>query len=218
MQLYKKHYPDNLIVIIDGASDENYLKGDVPSNTIVINSEYKKRGELLPYLYYLKHGWFKTAVIIHDSVFIQKQIDTNIDMYKFIWHFEIGKWDDPDGEKRQIKCLNNNNELLDLYARSRDWVGCFGAMSVVTHEAICHIDSVHCLANLIDDIKCRSARGNFERVFACILHYHYGHRNSMFNTIHGYCRWGVQFNEYIKMKNNNKTVIAHPLVKVWTGR
>jgi hypothetical protein len=44
------------------------------TNVIVLESQHKGRGELLPYYYFLKNKFFENAVIIHDSVFIHKRI------------------------------------------------------------------------------------------------------------------------------------------------
>jgi len=46
-------YPENSIIIIDDNSDLQFLTEKKLDNTTVINSEYPKRGELLPYYYYL---------------------------------------------------------------------------------------------------------------------------------------------------------------------
>ena len=43
--------------------------------TFIIQNDFPKRGELMPYYYYLHNKLFDTAVIIHDSVFINKYID-----------------------------------------------------------------------------------------------------------------------------------------------
>ena len=52
----RKYYPKNKIIIIDDNSkkelDEEFEKN--LTNTLIINSEYPGRGELLPYIYYLK--------------------------------------------------------------------------------------------------------------------------------------------------------------------
>ena len=55
----------------------------------IINSEFPGRGELLPYIYFLKYKWFDNAVIIHDSVFFHKTIDfTNINRKAMsLWMF-----------------------------------------------------------------------------------------------------------------------------------
>ena len=68
----KNIYPNNRILIIDDNSDDNYVS-DIPLyNSMIIKSEYPKRGEFLPYYYFLKTKFCDTAVILHDSIFIKK--------------------------------------------------------------------------------------------------------------------------------------------------
>ena len=74
----RKHYPNNPIMIIDDNSDSSFISLETEKdliNTTIIQSEYPGRGELLPYLYFLKLKPFTKACIIHDSVFINKKID-----------------------------------------------------------------------------------------------------------------------------------------------
>ena len=74
-------YPLKKIIIIDDNSDSKYLKPEFNYKNIeIIQSEFKGRGELLPYYYYIKYNFFSNAVIIHDSVFFHKKI-----------HFELFK-------------------------------------------------------------------------------------------------------------------------------
>ena len=68
-------YPENDILIIDDNSNYEYITNITLYKTTIINSEFPKRGELLPYYYYLNNKLFDIAVIIHDSVFITKKID-----------------------------------------------------------------------------------------------------------------------------------------------
>ena len=51
----RRFYKDNLIVIIDDASDDTFLTHKEMHNTFVLKSEFPKRGELLPYYYYAKY-------------------------------------------------------------------------------------------------------------------------------------------------------------------
>ena len=74
----KRFYPKNRILIIDDNSDYAYVTDDPLDNTMIIRSEYTKRGEYLPYYYYLKTNFCETAVILHDSVFIKILMLTRI--------------------------------------------------------------------------------------------------------------------------------------------
>jgi hypothetical protein len=79
----RKYYPENLILIIDDNSNYDYIREKHNLyKTTIINSEYPRRGELLPYYYYLHNKLFDTAVIIHDSVFINQYIDMSVSLYR----------------------------------------------------------------------------------------------------------------------------------------
>jgi hypothetical protein len=75
VKLIRSLYPLKKIIIIDDNSTQSFVKADFEyKNLEIIQSEYPKRGELLPFIYYLKYKWFDNAVIIHDSTFIHKRI------------------------------------------------------------------------------------------------------------------------------------------------
>ena len=53
----RNFYPENHILMIDDNSNEQFLSKRELYKTTIIKSEYPKRGELLPYLYYLKSSF-----------------------------------------------------------------------------------------------------------------------------------------------------------------
>jgi hypothetical protein len=204
----RKFYPENEIVIIDDNSDKNILTEKKMYKTKIINSEYPGRGELLPYYYYLKYNFFETAVIIHDSVFINKYIDFKVDTYKFLWDFKH-QWDHTDEEIKFIEKFNSP-ELLSFYKNKDEWVGCFGCMCSIKHEYLKRINEKHNLNVLLDVIKTRYNRESFERVIACMLQMYETH-TTLLGDIHEYMKWGVTYNEIENYKDL-------PIIKIWTGR
>ena len=57
----RRFYPFVKIVIIDDNSDPQFLKANFDYRNIeIVNSEFKGRGELLPYYYYLKNKYFES--------------------------------------------------------------------------------------------------------------------------------------------------------------
>ena len=76
----RKHYPENLIVIIDDNSNQDFITHDKQVyNTIIINSEFNfNPGEYLPYYYLNKYHFFDKAIIVHDSMFINRKLDISI--------------------------------------------------------------------------------------------------------------------------------------------
>jgi hypothetical protein len=207
----RKFYPNNKIVIIDDNSDNNFLTNIKLDNCQIIQSEFHKRGELLPYYYYSKNKWFDKAIIIHDSVFIKQYINfDSVNEYKILWQFRH-KWDQIPDEKRILLKLKNNRELLLFHNNKNKWVGCFGCMSVITHDYLKYIDNIHDFSQMLSVITTRYNRCSFERVIGCMLQFHHKQQNvSVFGDIHRYCRWGIKYEERNKYKL--------PFVKVWTGR
>jgi hypothetical protein len=205
----RNYYPDNEIMIVDDNSNCEYIVEDQPLyKTTIVHSEYHGRGELLPYYYYLHNKLFDTAVILHDSVFINSYIDLNVEKYKFIWNFEH-YFDQIEIERSMIKVFDNQ-ELLDFYENKDLWKGCFGGMSIITHDYLTYINSKYKISKLLDVIKTRNDRCCFERVIGCLLETN-GMETPLLGNIHSYCRWGFSFEE----KDN----FAHlPIIKVWIGR
>jgi hypothetical protein len=208
----RKFYPENKIIIIDDNSNEKFLTSINLYNTVIINSEFPARGELLPYYYYLKNKLFDKAVIIHDSVFINRYIDFDVEDYKLLWSF-----DSPRSCKFQElipKILNifNDPSLINFYKNNNSWKGCFGGMTVITHDYLSFINSKYKLDKLLHYITNRTRRMCFERILGCILQF-YKPASSLLDNIHHYCPWGIKINQ-INLPNIKKL----PLIKVWTGR
>lgn len=204
----RKYYSENEILIIDDNSNYKFITNKILYKTTIINSEYPKRGELLPYYYYLNNKLFDTAVIIHDSVFINKYIDMNVDKYKIIWDFEH-YWDQIEDETKMIE-LFNDEKLLNFYKNKNLWKGCFGGMSIITYNYLQQINNKYDISKLLDYILTRGNRCSFERVIGCLLHTE-GKNETLLGNIHSYCNWGINYDE----KENYKNL---PLIKVWTGR
>ena len=203
----RQFYPENLILIIDDNSDYTFITNKDLYKTTIINSEYHRRGELLPY-YYLHNKLFDTAVIIHDSVFINKYIDMSVDKYKIIWDFEH-KWDQIKDETKMIK-LFNDKELLDFYKDKKLWKGCFGSMSIITHDYLQFINNKYDISKLLNYVVTRYNRCSFERVIGCLLQKNYKTK-TLLGNIHKYSDMFVPFNK----KDNYKHL---PIIKVWTHR
>jgi len=204
----RKYYPENIILIIDDNSNYNYISEINLYKTYIINSEYHRRSEVLPYYYYLHYKLFDIAVIIHDSVFINAYIDFNVDKYKMIWEFEHG-CDQIDDETLMINCFNDY-KLKAFYENKDLWKGCFGGMCIITHDYLKYINSKYNISKLLKFIKNRYNRCSFERVIACLLQIN-AKNNSLLGNIHKYMQWGISFND-------KKYFEYLPIIKVWTGR
>jgi hypothetical protein len=213
----KRFYPKNRILIIDDNSDYAYVTDDPLDNTMIIRSEYTKRGEYLPYYYYLKTNFCETAVILHDSVFIKTYINFNVNTYKILLDFGKENIADPESiqyQKTMLYALNSTK--LNNFYNKKDlniWQGCFGCMVSIKYDYLKSIDNEFRLACLIPHITCKYARCAFERIIGCLLQVNVKEK-SLFGSIHRYCPWGLKYDGYLRQEYNKNL----PLVKVWSGR
>ena len=217
VQCIQRHYPFVKIVIIDDNSNPIFLKSECnTSEIIIVGSEFKARGEILPYYYLLKYKWFDNAVIIHDSVFINKRIHFEAFLGQPVvplWSFDANNEHMPT-VKRLAAQLTNNNHIVNILSDTglpsmqKKWTGCFGGMCFINTEYLLFINSKYKLADLVHHIKCRDDRCALERILGII----FSSKSSIFGDIFKYGIWGLTYDEYMSRK------VAKPVVKVFTGR
>jgi hypothetical protein len=213
----KTFYPKNRILIIDDNSDYSFVTTNPLENTMLIRSEFPGRGEFLPYYYYLKTKFCETAVILHDSMFIKKYINFDVNNYKMILDFGKDNIMDNESTPYQVNMLNaiNSNKLNSFYNKKdlNLWKGCFGCMVSITYDYLKSMDNEFRLACLIPHITCRPARCAFERIIGCLLQVNKT-EYSLFGSIQKYCKWGLSYDDYVNKRYNNQL----PIIKVWSGR
>ena len=231
VKLLRTLYPINKIVIIDDNSNKDFLKSDFDYKNIqIIESEFKRRGELLPYYYYIKYKFFENAVIMHDSVFFHRKI--NFEMLNHInvlplWFFNSDK-ENINNTLRITNYLKNkfiiepqlsSDNILGTITNSSKWYGCFGVQSYINHNFLLQLEAKYNLTNMISAVSCRADRCCLERIMGCIFYTENPkiiNHKSLLGNIHDYDRWGLTFDEYMnKLKNKQK---IRPIIKVWTGR
>lgn len=212
-------YPKSKIMIIDDYSDYKFvdLKFEKQlQNSIIIKSEFHRRGEFLPYYYYIKNKISDIAVVIHDTVFVNSVLDFSCDTYKMLWSFSNIRKDKTALQIKIISTLKNNKELLKFHNKNREsWKGCFGAMSAVNHDFLLKLNDKYDFSRMISVINNRTGRMAFERVIACIFQYETTHPSKiLLGDIHSYCKWGLRYKHYNILKGKPN----FPLIKVWAGR
>lgn len=219
----RKFYPTEMIMIIDDNSNKEFIKVDDDIhlyNCFIIQSEFPKAGEFLPYYYYLKYKLFDKAVILHDSVFFRKWIDFEnaTDKCLPIWHFNHSLSDNPVQETELLKLLNHSEELVKHYQQRHLWKACFGSQAIVAHDFLCLLEEKYQFTNLLPAITDREKRSQFERIIGCLFAIENTNlvvKPSMFGVIYNYIQWGIPYNVYQEQQG---TILNQDLIKVWTER
>ena len=231
VKLIRTHYPFKKIVIIDDNSNYNYVYSDFDYKNIeFIQSEYPKRGELLPYLYFLKYKWFDNAVILHDSVFIHKRIPFENIQHKVLplWHHEYDK-DNLHNLIRICDKLKNNKYLkqklnppnnIVFGITSQKFDLCFGVQSYINLNFLEMLETKYNISNLVNVINNRNDRCSLERIMGLLFYTEYlkniSQRSLLGHILTHHQAFKYKFDMYIKeFKLNIKRGI---FVKVWTGR
>lgn len=232
----RRFYKNVPIVIIDDNSKKEYVKSFNKYNNVrIIESAFKGRGELLPYVYLLSHRFFENALIMHDSVFLHRHICFNKIIKQNvkalpIWYFNADR--ENIQHRMQIASnlqnyhlLNNELELLDNTVntfRQNTWNGWFGVQGFINLKFLIYIQQKYRITNLIPVIKTRTDRQCLERILGCIFSREFkakdthGVRKSLLGNIMKYQKWGYTLNNYLYDLKKNKITI--PCVKIWTGR
>ena len=104
----------------------------------------------------------------------------------------------------------NDPELNAFHADKNSWKGCFGAMSIITHDYLLDVNRKYNFSKLLDVITRRDDRCSFERVIACLLQKEHT-TEPLLGNIHAYCPWAISIDDAHKYTDK-------PLLKVWTGR
>lgn len=230
VKLIRTFYPFIKIVIIDDNSNYQYIKADFNyKNVEIIQSEYPGRGELLPYLYYLKNKWFDNAVILHDSVFIHKRIPFEKLTCNVIplWHHEYDK-DNLQNLMRISSILKNSGLIKNKLHLSDKILGinsdnfnlCFGVQSYIKLKFLEMLEFKYKISNLVYVIKNRNDRCSLERIMGLLFFTEYLkhiHNKSLLGHINRHHK-AFSYNYDTYLNDLQKKKIYGVFVKVWTGR
>jgi hypothetical protein len=231
VKLIRTFYPLRQIVVIDDNSNQNFIKSEhTYQNLILIQSEYPGRGELLPYIYYLKYKWFPNAVIIHDSLFIHKRIAfEKISMPVLpLWHHVYDK-ENLNNLLRITSSLNNNQYLIkklkgneiNVMGLNNDKINlCFGCQTYIKLSFLELLQNKYNICNLVNVVHNRTDRCGLERVLGLLFCQEFTKLtkiNSLFGDIlTQHLAFNYNYDQYANDLKEKKVI--HPFVKVWTGR
>jgi hypothetical protein len=227
------------IVIIDDNSNYDFVKPETEyDNVEYVQSEYKGRGELLPYYYFWKNRYWDNAVLLHDSVFIQKRIPYK--KFKMnvmpLWHFGSIHKENTYNTLRIVNYLKNNylikQKLLMKYnnhdvsnimsiSNKKEWNGCFGVQTYINLEFLSRLQEKYDLFNMLNCVTTRPDRCCLERIMGIIFFLEDKNIHiypSLFGDIHStHKSYSLTYDQHREIiKNNGFAKSAY--VKVWSGR
>jgi len=234
IKLIRTFYPLKQIVIIDDNSNQEFLKADFDyKNVTVIQSEYHGRGELLPYVYYLKYKWFPNAVILHDSVFVHRRIPFELFNLPVmpLWHHTYDK-ENIHNILRITTALTNKYKLIPKLTgseinilglnkiRNENFNLCFGCQAYIKLNFLELLQKKYNITNLVNVVHNRKDRCSLERILGLLFCEEYPNllkSKSIFGDIITKNKnFRYNYDHYTSDLTNGK--IIYPFVKVWTGR
>lgn len=173
----RRLYSSYPIVVIDDHSSAGIE--NQPEDVLTLLSDWPPgRAELLPYWIMWKYKPFKRAIFLHDSMFLQNRLSEEvlcgIDGIRFLWHFSIAEYDQPEEEQKWIRHLIKHDPSLlsQTLERHRDrskWKGCFGLSCCFTYDWIAsQVRKFHILERLMPLLKNRRGRMALERVWGVL--------------------------------------------------
>lgn len=237
VKLIRTFYPLRQIIIIDDNSNTEFVKSNFEyTNLTIIQSEYPGRGELLPYIYYLKYKWFPNAIIIHDSLFIHKRIP--FEKMKMpvlpLWHHKYDK-DNQSNLLRIASNLSNNQNLFSKINKKEEIVLnfkitntnsndnfnlCFGSQCYIKLSFLEMLQNKYNITNLVNLIHNRTDRCSLERILGLLFCEECPKLlqiKSLFGDIFNFPKaFAYNYDDYKNDCKQNK--IINLIVKVWTGR
>ena len=233
VKLIRTYYPLKQIVIIDDNSNQDFVKADFDyKNLTIIQSEFPKRGELLPYYYYLKYKWFPNAIIIHDSLFIHQKIrfeTFSMPVLPF-WHHKYDK-ENLNNIVRITRGLKNNRTLIKTLIKKDENVInfgfsnntfnlCFGGQCYIKLHFLEKIEDKYKITNLVHLIHNRPDRCSLERILGLLFYEEFPDLFKIKSLFGGIMQFPRAFQYTYDTYHNDlkQKKIVKPFIKVWTGR
>jgi hypothetical protein len=227
------HRHEKILIIDDGSNMNKVNAGDACLDGChVISSEYPGAAEILPYYYFHKTRLFDVAYIMHDSLFIQQPVDPScVKSVRFLWEFGGDGYLDFFPEyginaiQNILDCDETTRESLSHKFQSLDFLGCFGAMSMIRLDFMDLLVSRYNFLELVPHIADykkgdRLARMSFERFFACLCSHQQENdpEPSLYGSIFTHVSpFMFLYHNYTAMRQDPKRP-SQPAFKVWSGR
>lgn len=219
----RKFYPLTPIVIIDDHSPFP-ISCDQLTNAMVIQSEFRGAGELLPYYYFLKYQWAEKMLFLHDSMFLKRPLEEHElqPPIKFHWHFTTHFWDKDCPIDEMLSYLNDSEALIQYNHESKNlWYGCFGTASLIKLSVLQDIENKYAFTENLKLVATqRGHRMALERIFAILLFRENYLQLKTCSNFGDISNFSSAFHMNIKDQELEKIIATYPgaIIKTWHGR
>jgi hypothetical protein len=232
----RRSYPTDPILIIDDHSNPDFLSTSdslEKENILNISSEFPPGyGEILAYYYFYKMKIADTAIILHDSFWIQEPIPGLEEFrqnphfrIRYLLHFNIGHHD-LHQETVLLKTLQNSEAIIHYYYQSSlKKYGCQGMQSIISHLFVTEMQEKYHFFNTLPFIISRYHRMSMERVFAAICNYMCPElfdisRVSVYGDFFKDCVDKYEYTDYDFFIANREKITQQkrPFIKIFSGR
>ena len=170
-----RKYYNNKIVVIDDNSDPSFLTEINIIDYTLIKSEFIKRGEILPYYYYIKNKFCERVIVVHDSMKFNQFYDFanigNYNNFTRIFSFPNTSYTIDIGYFKEMCTFIKNGNLLYKYHMNNinNMFGCFGVCYVIDYNYLERIEERYNISNLVKYINTRAKRQTLERFLSCLF-------------------------------------------------
>jgi hypothetical protein len=216
----RKFYNEEIVIIDDNSNQSLITKKELVNCKVVSYKEIidkPARGELLPYLYFIKNPFCDRMIVLHDSMYVNKYYNFyNIKGYYnftrlFYFHNPAYKVDIKHFPQMS-KFVNNGDKVFDYHQRNINSLkGTFGICYVIDHIYIKYINDKYNLFKLSEFVDTRNKRQCLERFLSTLFEYDMSIKNQ--KTILSV--FGLIFDNLNKQRQNPNQVYIE---KVFTGR
>ena len=187
---------------------------------------------MLAYYYFHQMKIADTAIILHDSFWIQAPIPSLEDFrndphfrIRYLLHFAIGHHD-LHQETVLLKTLRDSEPILHQYHQfPLVKYGCQGMQSIISHRFITELQEKHRVFDLLPFIISRYHRMSMERVFAAICNYMCPElfdvsRVSVYGDFFENYVEKYEYTEYDIFLANREKILSQkrPFIKIFSGR
>ncbi len=188
----RNFHNDKKIIVIDDHSEINLSDSlSEYENLSVIMSPIKSAGDMCTYKIFLENPIFQKAVIIQDSMMIEKRLENidKIDSMNYLWYFTNHRvhWhiiEEPQNEynlthgirvhddavidviKNQIVNKDFRDFALDNYFNKHTWSGCFGCLTIIDYDFLKIFDEKTGIIDLLLNFNNNRLRRVAESIFA----------------------------------------------------